>query len=163
VADVVLRLSGDRPTAGALFRARAQDYLLEFDIEPGHGAPGGLADGGADGGGRLDLAVDGVPAFVSARSHHVPASGRYVLLTQARAGEHLLTGRLGGVPAGASVTVRARRLVALPWAAANLAPEQRPALLLGVGALGGAVATLALGFLARFPRKFTRKHQGLAD
>lgn len=174
VDGVLLRLSDDVPGAGVLFDARAQDYLLEFDIEPGVPGPGvhrpgdrGVGAGGPGDEatrrrGRLDLAVDGVPAFVSAQNHHVPASGRYLLLTQARAGEHLLTGRLTGVPPGTSVTVRARRLVALPWAAANLAPEQRPALLLGIGAVGGAVVTLAAGLLARFWRKFTRKHQGFA-
>ena len=152
VDDVVLGLSAGMPSAAALFRARNSDYLLEFDIAPGAGGPPAS--------GRLDLAVDGVPAFVSAPTRIVPPSGRYLLLTQARAGEHLLTGRLTGVPPGTEVTVTARRLLALPLAAANLAPEQRPALLVGLGAVAGAATTVAVALLARLPKKFTRKHQG---
>ena len=92
VDDVVLRLSADTPMPGPCLHARAPGLPARVDSAPATTVrytrsststrPPAPDEAGVHARRRVDLAVDGVPAFVSAPTPAVPASGRYLLLTR---------------------------------------------------------------------------------
>ena len=129
---VRLSVAGPSPEAAAIVVTQPGDRLLEFDLETR----------GCDGTERLELDLDGMPAFTAHAGLAVPASGRYVMLADGRAGQHLLGARLDGGDPDARVVVTNVRVVNRPRTGLTLAPEHRATTLFGAGALAGSVTTL---------------------
>jgi hypothetical protein len=131
-SPVRLSVAGPSPEAAAIVVTQPGDRLLEFDLEPR----------GCDGTERLEIELDGMPAFAAHSGLTVPSSGRYVMLADGRAGQHLLGARLEGGDPDARVVVTNVRVVNRPRAGLTVAPEHRATTLFGAGAVAGAVATL---------------------
>ncbi len=131
-APVRLSVAGAHPEAAAIVVTHPGDRLLEFDLETR----------GCDGTERLELELDGMPAFTADAGLTVPASGRYVMLADGRAGQHLLGARLDGGDPDARVVVTNVRVVNHPRTGLTVAPEHRATSLFAAGAIAGAVTTL---------------------
>ncbi|MDP9828845.1 hypothetical protein [Kineosporia succinea] len=84
VTDIDLHLNRRYPASAKVLRLLPGDGLITFDVE---------IDGG-DGDEQILLELDAVPVFIGLARYPVPRSGRYVVLTDGSAGEHLLTARL---------------------------------------------------------------------
>lgn len=147
VHGLALEVTERNPAAAGIVRSVLGDQLVEFDIRAS----------GCTGAERLDVEVDGVPAFTCAPSEVPPPSGRYVVLADSRPGEHLLTARLVGAGPDCTVAVTGIRLVnrSLPRLSRGIGfqPRQTVGLVFGLGAATGSVGTiltlLATGMTAR--------------
>jgi hypothetical protein len=83
-ADSDLGMNVRNPQAGQRLALLPADGLIEFDL---------VVEGG-DGTEQVHLDLDAVPVFVTPTDPCVPRSGRYIVLADGHAGEHLLTARL---------------------------------------------------------------------
>ena len=135
-----LHLSPRIPAAALIFRSVAGDRLVEFDIDID------LPDG--EGNEQIQIDVDTVAAFVAQVRFPVPASGRYVMLSDSRPGEHLLTARLvtaqpasGGDPPP-HVSISNVTLVSWPGAVTGFSVQHAAVVTFFIGAATGSVATL---------------------
>ncbi|MBT0771559.1 hypothetical protein KIH74_21655 [Kineosporia sp. J2-2] len=84
ITESEMHLSERSPAAARVLHLVPGDGLIEFDIEVS----------GGDGTEQIHLDLDAVPVFVAQARHPVPRSGRYVVLADGSAGQHLLTARL---------------------------------------------------------------------
>jgi len=137
VSTAELHLSTRFPAAARVLRIMPGDGLIEFDIETS----------GGDGTEEVHLDLDAVPVFVARTCYPVPRSGRYVVLADGAAGDHLLTARLVSAPESdpaqpprASITNI--RFVTWPDAALGFTVERVAMTTFVTGTVAGTLATL---------------------
>jgi hypothetical protein len=153
VPGVRLDLDADRPSAALIVTSDEGDQLLEFDLQTRD----------CSGGERLELELDGVPAFVMLAAYPVPASGRYLMLSDGPPGQHLLTARWCGVGEGspARASVVNLRLVAPPRPVRSFTLTRSATTVFTAGVITGGVATAlagtATGLAARAIRAAVRR------
>jgi hypothetical protein len=149
VIGAALHLSPQISAAALILRSMPGDGLVEFDID--------VLDG--DGTEQIQIDVDAVTAFITEARFPVPGCGRYVMLTDGRPGERLITARLvtarrpaGGragdeaAAAGAQPRVSITNLTIVNWpgAVTGFSFQHAAAVTFFSGAAAGSFATLAL-------------------
>jgi len=153
ITNAELHLSSRSPAAAQVLRVLPGDGLIEFDIEMT----------GGDGSEELHLDLDAVPVFVARARFPIPRSGRYVVLADGAAGDHLLTARLvtgkpttdaGTDPPRASITNVS--LVSWPDAALGFTIERVAVTTFVTGTIAGSVGTLLTQAALRLVRRGVR-------
>ncbi len=135
VPRTVLRAKADQAAAVVLTTERG-DELVEFDLRL-HACSGQEI---------IDIDLDGAPSFTALAGHRVPLSGRYLMLADGLAGEHLISLRLRPGPqtsADASVEVRNLRLISNPRPVQGFTFGRQASVIFGSGAAVGGVAAAA--------------------
>ncbi|MCE0536267.1 hypothetical protein LWF15_12185 [Kineosporia rhizophila] len=84
ITGAEMHLSTRHTAAAQVLRILPGDGLIEFDVEMT----------GGDGSEQVHLDLDAVPVYVAQARFPVPRSGRYVVLADGAAGDHLFTARL---------------------------------------------------------------------
>lgn len=140
--------------AAAIVVSAPGEQLIEFDLQ--------LRD--ATGGERLEIDLDGVPAFEALAGHPVPRAGRYLMLSDGAPGEHLVTARLVGATGATRAEVLNLRLVAGPRAARGFTLSRSATTVFAAGVITGSAATVlataGLGSLARWVWLVSRRRLG---
>ncbi|GAB6902125.1 hypothetical protein [Kineosporia succinea] len=143
-----LELSATFPVAAGVVNLQGTDGLLEFDLEVT----------GGDGSEQVQIDLDTVTVFVARTGFPVPERGRYVVLADGSAGEHLLTARLSGASGSPGspgspdeqprVRVTGIRIVSWADARPGFTLKRAASTTFGAGMVtggAGAVALLAVG------------------
>ena len=128
---VRLDLTAGVPAAAIVVSAPGEQ-LIEFDLQ--------VRD--ATGHERIELDLDGVPAFEALTGHPVPRAGRYLMLSDGAPGEHLVTARLVGADGSTRAEVLNLRLVAGSHAARGFSLSRSAATVFTAGVITGSAATV---------------------
>lgn len=153
ITTAELHLSTRFPATAKVLRIMPGDGLIEFDIEVS----------GGDGTEEVHLDLDAVPVFVARTGYPVPRSGRYIVLADGAAGDHLLTARMirsqapdgsTGQPPRVSITNIA--LVSWPDAALGFTFERVAMTMFVTGTIVGSLATLLTQAVLRVARRLIR-------
>jgi len=140
---VRLELDPATTSAAVIVTSDIGDQLLEFDLQ--------IRD--CSGSERLELELDGMPAFVMRAAHPVPWSGRYLMLSDGPPGQHLLTARWAGAEGQARVAVVNLRLLAPTRPVRSFTLTRSATTVFAAGVVTGSVATAlaaaATGLTAR--------------
>jgi hypothetical protein len=145
VEGASLQLSPAVPAAALILHSLPGEGLIEFDLA--------MVDG--DGTEQIQIDVDAVPAFLMQGRFPVPRAGRYVLLSDGRPGDHLLTARLSVDPSSVDpssvhpssaspprVSLTNITVVSWPGAAAGFSIQRAALATFWAGAATGSLATL---------------------
>jgi len=129
-----LRLTPQTPAAALVLRTVPGDTLVEFDLK--------VVDG--DGTEQIEIDLDEVTAFVALARFPVPKAGRYVMLTDGRPGERLLTARLTARSPGTrpQVSITNLAIVNSPGAVTGFSVQRAAVAIFFAGAATGSLATL---------------------
>jgi hypothetical protein len=153
ITSAELHLSLRSPAAAQVLRILPGDGLIEFDIQMT----------GGDGTEELHLDLDAVPVFVTQARFPIPRSGRYIVLADGAAGDHLITARLvTGKPAADAPTDSPRAsitnitLVSWPDAALGFTFERVTTTAFVTGAIAGTLGTVTTQALIRGVRRIVR-------
>ncbi|GAB3285748.1 hypothetical protein GCM10027456_81340 [Kineosporia babensis] len=132
-----LTLDAHKPAAAVILSSLPGDGLIEF----------GLEVQGGDGSEQIQIDLDALTVFVAEARYPVPASGRYVMLADGRAGDHLLTARLitSGPDSQAQVRITGVTIVSWPDAAPGFTFRRLALTTFTSGAVSGSLATVATG------------------